>query len=148
VLVTFPAGIDTNQRLRVQGQGLPGPMGGEPGDLYVDVELEPDERFERDGIDLATRVQISFAEASLGTTVKLSLLDDTELEVDVPAGIQPGDIITMKGKGAPRIDGRGRGAMHVQVQVEVPKKLSAKAKSLLAELEVELKPAAARATTG
>jgi molecular chaperone DnaJ len=147
VLVTFPAGIDSNQRLRVPGQGLPGPMGGEAGDLYVDVELEPDERFERDGIDLATRASVSFAEASLGTTVTLPLLDDTELAVDIPPGTQPGDIITLKGKGAPRIDGRGRGALHIQVQVEVPRALTARAKSLLAELEEELKPRK-RATAG
>ncbi len=55
VLVTFPAGIDGGQRLRVPGQGMPGAQGGPPGDLYVDVELAPDERFERDGLDLITR---------------------------------------------------------------------------------------------
>jgi molecular chaperone DnaJ len=148
VLVTFPGGIDSNQRLRVPGQGLPGPMGGEPGDLYVDVELEPDERFERDGVDLATRASVSFAEASLGTTVTLPLLDDTELAVEIPPGTQPGDIITLKGKGAPRIDGRGRGALHIQVQVEVPRALSPRAKTLLAELEQELKPPTKRATVG
>jgi molecular chaperone DnaJ len=148
VLVTFPPGIDTNQRLRVPGQGLPGPMGGDAGDLFVDVELEPDEQFERDGIDLATRASVSYAEAALGTTVTLQLLDDTELTVDVPAGTQPGDVITLKSKGAPRIDGRGRGALHVQVQVEVPRALSPRAKSLLAELEEELKPRTKRATAG
>jgi molecular chaperone DnaJ len=148
VLVTFPPGIDSNQRLRVPGQGLPGPMGGEAGDLYVDVELEPDERFERDGTDLATRTSVSFAEASLGTTVTIPLLDDTELAVDIPPGTQPGDVITLKGKGAPRVDGRGRGALHIQVQVEVPRALTARAKSLLAELEEELKPRTKRATAG
>src|SRR6185503_2652310 len=89
VVVAFPPGIDTNQRLRVPGQGLPGPLGGEAGDLYVDVELEPDERFERDGIDLATRASVSFAEASLGTTVTIPMLDDSELAVDIPPGTQP-----------------------------------------------------------
>ena len=68
--------------------------------------------------------------------------------VQVPPGTQPGDVITLKGKGAPRIDGRGRGALHVQVQVEVPRALSPRAKSLLAELEEELKPRAKRATVG
>jgi molecular chaperone DnaJ len=148
VLVTFPGGIDSNQRLRVPGQGLPGPMGGEPGDLYVDIELEPDERFERDGIDLATRASVTFVEASLGTTVTLPLLDDTELAVEIPPGTQPGDVITFKGKGAPRIDGRGRGALHIQIQVEVPRALSPRAKALLAELDEELKPRTKRATVG
>jgi molecular chaperone DnaJ len=147
VLVTFPPGIDGNQRLRVPGQGLPGPAGGEPGDLYVDVELEQDERFERDGVDLITRASVSFADAALGTTIRLALLDDTDLEVDLPAGTQPGDIITIKGKGAPRIDGRGRGALHVQIQVEVPRTLSPRAKALLAELEQELISRSKRANT-
>jgi molecular chaperone DnaJ len=149
VLVTFPAGIDANQRLRVPGQGLPGPMGGATGDLYVDVELEPDERFERDGLDLFTRANVSFAEAALGTTVRVTMLDETELEVELPAGTQPGDVLTMKGKGVPRVDGRGRGTLHVQVQVEVPRNLSARAKALLEELEEELSGRSGkRATAG
>jgi molecular chaperone DnaJ len=147
VLVTFPAGIDTNQRLRVPGQGLPGPAGGESGDLYVDVELEPDDKFERDGMDLVTRVNISFSDAAIGTNIALRWIDDSELELEIPAGTQPGDVITMKGKGAPRVDGRGRGALHVQVQVDVPRQLSARAKALLVELEEELKPKSKRANT-
>jgi len=147
VLVSFPAGIDGNQRLRVPGQGSSGPPGGEAGDLYVDVELEPDARFERDGTDLITRANVSFADAALGTTITIPLLDDTELEVEVPAGTQPGEVISLKGKGAPRVDGRGRGSLHVQFQVEVPRTLSPRAKALLAELEDELTPRK-RATTG
>jgi molecular chaperone DnaJ len=147
VMVSFPAGIDTNQRLRVPGQGLPGPVGGEGGDLYVDVELEPDDKFERDGMDLVTRVNISFADAAIGTTIALRWIDDSELELEIPGGTQPGEVITMKGKGAPRVDGRGRGALHVQVQVDVPRHLSARAKTLLAELEEELKPKSKRANT-
>ncbi|HMI87353.1 MAG TPA: molecular chaperone DnaJ [Polyangiaceae bacterium] len=147
VLVTFPAGIDTNQRLRVPGQGLPGPPGGEGGDLYVDVELEPDDKFERDGVDLITRVNVSFSDAALGTNIALRWIDDSELELEIPAGTQPGDVITMKGKGAPRVDGRGRGALHVQVQVDVPRHVSPRAKALLAELEEELKPKSKRAST-
>jgi molecular chaperone DnaJ len=146
VLVSFPPGIDTNQRLRVPGQGLPGPLGGETGDLYVDVELEADDKFERDGTDLVTRVNISFADAATGTTIALRWIDDSELELEIPAGTQPGDVITMKGKGAPRVDGRGRGALHVQVQVDVPRQLTARAKALLAELEEELKPKSKRNT--
>src|SRR5215468_11817131 len=66
VMVTFPAGIDGGQRLRVPGQGMPGQQGGPPGDLYVDIELAPDDRFERDGADLVTRVVVSFGEAAMG----------------------------------------------------------------------------------
>jgi molecular chaperone DnaJ len=149
VLVTFPAGIDSDQRLRVPAQGVPAPQGGEPGDLYVDVEVEEHERFERDGIDLVTRAAISFSDAALGTTIKVEMLDDSTLEVDLPAGTQPGDVISIKGKGVPRLDGRGRGTLHVQVQVQVPKTLSPRAKELLAELDQELRARPSkRATAG
>lgn len=139
VLVTFPAGIDAGQRLRVPGQGIPGMGGGPPGDLYVDVDLEPDERFERDGHDLYTRVSVTFADAALGTSVTIPLLDDTELEVTLPEGSQPGDIIELRNKGVPRIDRSGRGSLFVVVQVKVPRKLTPRAKSLLTELEAELR---------
>ena len=139
VLVTFPAGIDAGQRLRVPSQGVPGPRGGPAGDLYVDVDLEPDERFERDGIDLITKANITFSEAALGTKLQLRMLDDSDMEISIGAGTQPGDVITMKGKGAPRVDGRaGRGSLHVIVQVHVPKRVSARARTLLAELDKEL----------
>ena len=142
VIVTFPAGIDGNQRLRVPGQGIPGPSGAPPGDLYVDVELEPDPRWERDQLDLITKVGVSYADAALGTEVELELLDDTSFEVQVPPGTQPGAVLSFKGKGAPRVDGRGKGQLHVVVEVKVPKKLSARAKQLLKELDEELDEAA------
>jgi molecular chaperone DnaJ len=138
VMVTFPAGIDGGQRLRVPGQGLPGQQGGPPGDLYVDVDLAPDERFERDGADLVTRVVVSFGEASLGGSSRIELPDETEVSVDVPPGTQPGEVISLKGKGLPRIDGRGRGSLQVVVQVDVPRALSSRAKELLRELDAEL----------
>jgi molecular chaperone DnaJ len=138
VMVTFPPGIDGGQRLRVPGQGMPGAQGGPSGDLYVDVDLAPDERFERDGADLVTRATVSFAEATLGGTAVLTLPDDSQITVDVPAGSQPGEVISLKGKGLPRIDGRGRGSLQVVVQVDVPRALSSRAKELLRELDEEL----------
>jgi molecular chaperone DnaJ len=142
VMVTFPAGIDGGQRLRVPGQGMPGQQGGPPGDLYVDIELAPDERFERDGADLVTRANVSFVDAAMGASIQLQLPDETAVTVEVPAGTQPGEVVTLKGKGLPRIDGRGegrgRGALQVVVQVEVPRGLSSRAKELLRELDGEL----------
>jgi molecular chaperone DnaJ len=138
VVVSFPAGIDGGQRLRVPGQGMPGQQGGPAGDLYVDVELAADDRFERDGLDLITKQTISFAEAALGGSIHVQMPDDSVVSVDVPAGTQPGEVIAVKGRGAPRVDGRGRGSLHVVVQVEVPRALTARAKELLRELEAEL----------
>ncbi|MDF3067975.1 MAG: Chaperone protein DnaJ [Polyangiaceae bacterium] len=139
VLVNVPAGIDTEQRLRVPGQGMPGPGNAPSGDLYVDIEVEPDSHFERHGNDLGTRLTLSFAEAALGMSTKIIVPDGREVTVKVDAGCQPGSIVVVKGEGAPRLDRGGRGDLHVMVAVQVPKKLSKNAKRLLQELESELK---------
>jgi molecular chaperone DnaJ len=143
VTVTFPAGIDAGQRLRVAGQGMPSPDGAPPGDLYVEVDVEADERFERDGVDLVTRVHASFTDVALGAEIRVPSLepDDAEstLKVTLPAGTQSGAVFTIKGHGVPRLDGRGRGSLIVVVQVDVPTALSPRARQLLVELGDELK---------
>ncbi len=146
VVVSFPAGIDSGQKLRVPGQGLPGPPNAPAGDLYVEIEVEEDPRFERDGADLVTRVHVSFVEAALGAEVPAPALGEPEDESEsptvplrIPAGTQSGSVITLKGQGVPRLDGRGRGSLVAVVQVDVPTALTERAKKLLAELEEELK---------
>jgi molecular chaperone DnaJ len=148
VMVSFPAGVDSGQRLRVPGQGMPGHQGGPSGDLYVDIEVAADERFERDGADLITRAHVSFGDAALGATTTVTLPDDAEIPVDVPAGTQPGDVISVKGKGMPRVDGRGRGTLQVVVQVDVPRQVSPRARELLRELTEELEASREKAKTG
>jgi molecular chaperone DnaJ len=138
VLVTFPAGIDSGQRLRVPGQGMPGEPGAPAGDLYVDVHVEEEEGFERQGYDLITREQISFADATLGCELELELPDETPVTVDVKSGTQPGTVITVQSRGFPRLDGRGRGSLHVVIDVAVPRKLTKRARKLLEELDEEL----------
>lgn len=146
VVVGFPAGIDSGQKLRVPGQGLPGPPNGPAGDLYVEIDVEEDPRFERDGADLVTRVHVSFVEAALGAEIQAPALGEPETEeasptvpLRIPAGTQSGSVIQLKGAGIPRLDGRGRGSLVCLVQVDVPTALSERAKKLLAELEDELK---------
>lgn len=139
VLVTFPAGIDAGQRLRVPGQGMPGPGGIPAGDLYVDVAVQPDERFEREGYELATRQRVSFVEATLGGRLQVELPDGEMVDVDVKPGTQPGTVLTVRSKGVPRLDRRGRGDLHVLIELAVPKKLSKRARKLLEELERELR---------
>lgn len=139
VLVTFPAGIDGGQRLRVPGQGMPGQAGAEPGDLFVDVELVEHPDFERDGFDIGTREKISFSQAALGGEASIAMPDESIVKVDWPSGTQPGTVLTVKKKGLPFLDRRSRGDLHVLLEVTVPKKLSRKAKKLLNELDEELK---------
>jgi len=140
VTVKFPPGIDAGHRLRVAGQGLPGAQGGPPGDLYVDVALEPHERFEREGTALMTTVHVSYPDAALGTRVDIELLDGSNHQVKIDSGTQSGTVITAPRKGVPNVNGRGVGALHVVVKVDVPKKLSRRAKKLLRQLDDELRP--------
>ena len=146
VNVTFPAGIGAGQRLRVPGQGMPGPGGASPGDLYVEVDVEDDPRFERDGADLVARVRVPLTDAALGAEIRVPALEAEDeqatLSLAIPAGTQSGAVFTMKGHGVPRLDGRGRGSLVVVVQVEVPTALTARARELLEELAVELRPGA------
>ena len=139
VLVTFPAGIDNGQRLRVPGQGMPGPSGTPNGDLYVDVNVEPDERFERSGYDLATREKISFVDAALGGEVSVELPTGQKVSAEIKPGTQPGTVITVAGHGVPHLDRRSRGDLHIVVDVHVPTRLSKRAKKLLEELDAELR---------
>jgi molecular chaperone DnaJ len=139
VLVAFPRGIDGGQRLRVPGQGMAGPKGTPPGDLYVDVELEQNERFQREGADLAARQQISYSQAALGTSLQVQLPDDSEVKVKVKAGTQPNSVIHVRGEGMPTLNG-GRGDLHVVVTISVPQKLTRKAKKLLEQLDEEIGP--------
>jgi molecular chaperone DnaJ len=150
VNVTFPAGIDAGQRLRVPGQGMPGPPGSSSaaaGDLYVEIDVEEDSRFERDGADLVTRVHVAFTDAALGADVIAPALEPHDeqatVKVTVPPGTQSGAVFTLRGHGTPRLDGRGRGALAVIVQVDVPTELTARARELLGELGPELRAHAA-----
>lgn len=138
VLVSIPAGIDSGQRLRVPGQGMPGPNGAPSGDLYVDIDIAPDPRFERQGADLGTRVSITFAQAALGAEIELPLPDDTKVKAEIKPGCQPNSVIVVRGKGMPRLDRGGRGDLHIAVDVQVPTKLSKRARKLLQELDEEL----------
>jgi molecular chaperone DnaJ len=138
VVVSLPAGIDAGQRLRVPGQGMPGPQGAPSGDLYVDVDIAPHPRFERQGYDLITKERLSFSRAALGSELSIELPGGTTLTAKVPAGTQPGSVISLQGKGIPHLDRNARGHVHVVVDVDVPKKLSKRAKQLLEELDAEL----------
>jgi molecular chaperone DnaJ len=143
VTVTFPAGIDAGQRLRVPGQGMAGPGGAQSGDLYVEVDVEADPRFERDGADLVTRVHVAFTDAALGADVRVPALEPDQEEplipIAIPPGTQSGEVFTVKGHGIPRLDGRGRGSLVVVVQVEVPTALTPRARELLEQLGDELR---------
>jgi molecular chaperone DnaJ len=132
--VKIPAGIDHGQLIRVSGQGEPGLRGGPSGDLYVAVAVEPHDRIHREGLDLYVQADISFVNAALGTTIEVQSIEGP-VELDVPAGTQPGDDIVIRTKGMPRVQAKGRGDLHVIMKVTVPRKLSRKQRKILEDFE-------------
>jgi molecular chaperone DnaJ len=137
--VDIPPGIADDQRIRLSGRGHAGERGGPPGDLYVLVRVAEDERFLRDGSDLVTVVDVPAPAAALGTTVTVPTLDGDE-EVEVPAGTQPGTVVTLRERGMPTI-GRGRrGDQQVVLNVVIPRNLSERQRELLDELRDSITP--------
>lgn len=139
VTVRIPAGFDDGMSLRYAGEGEPGMRGGPAGDLYVAVRVRPHKSLKRDGDDLIAESAITMVQAALGGTVTIQGVDGAE-EVEVPSGTQPGDVITLKRKGVPRLRGNGRGDLHVLVKVEIPRSLTARQRELLEELAAPSEP--------
>src|SRR3954470_12017616 len=135
--IEIPAGIETGQRMRISGAGHAGEPGAPSGDLYVEVLVAEDERFERDGTDLLGTVSIAATEAMLGTTVTVPTLDG-EQEIVVEPGPQPGHQYVLKGIGLPRLSGRRRGNQRVILEVVVPTNLNDEQRELAERLDETL----------
>ncbi len=130
VKIRIPPGVQDGQILRIRGEGEPGRMSEAHGDLHVYVRVKPHPMLVRRGDDLFCDVPISFTQAALGGTIEVPTLTGPET-VEVPAGTQTGDIITLKRRGMPSQRTGKRGNQHVQVFVEVPRKLTRKQRELL-----------------
>lgn len=129
--VRIPAGIDSGSRLRIQGEGEEGIRGGTAGDLYITIVVRPHTSFRRDGYNLINKVEITFVEAALGAEIDINLLGGATHKVQIPEGTQPGDIITIKGKGVPHLHGSRTGDLKLVTEVKIPTKLTKKQKELL-----------------
>ena len=134
--VTIPAGVDSDVRVRLAGEGEPGGNGGPPGDCYCVIEIEEHPFLTRDGRDLHCEVPITFTQAALGATVEVPTLDGPR-PLQVARGTQAGDVVRVRGLGMPEVRGRGIGDLQVHLHVEVPKTLSPRAEELLRELAAE-----------
>ena len=137
VSVDVPAGIDDGQRIRITGRGHAGEHGGPTGDLYVQIRVKEDPRFVRQEDDLVTVVDVAAPLAALGTTVQVPTIDGTT-ELDIPAGIQPHESITIRGQGMPALRGRRRGDLRVVVNVVTPRHLKREQRELLEKLSESL----------
>ena len=132
--VEIPAGIHHGQQIRHGGEGHAGVVGGPAGDVYVEVRIRPDERFVREGDDIYTTVALTFTQAALGATVAIPTLDGEE-ELELSPGTQPGEIVVLRGRGMPVLQGRGRGDQRILVNVLVPRRLSDEQRRLLREFD-------------
>ncbi|MCX2731603.1 molecular chaperone DnaJ [Saccharopolyspora sp. NFXS83] len=137
ITVKIPAGVGDGMRVRLAGEGEVGPGGGPAGDLFVEVEEQPHERFIRDGADLHCNVEVPMTAAALGTVLTLDTLDDTE-ELTVEPGTQPGTEHVLTGRGLPKLRSNGRvsghGDLHVHLDVQVPTRLDEEQIELLRQL--------------
>ncbi|HEY4606098.1 MAG TPA: molecular chaperone DnaJ [Acidimicrobiia bacterium] len=131
VTVEVPGGVASGTRLRLTGRGESGGRNGPPGDLYVEVQVEPDPRYERRDDDLLHQVSVGIAEATLGTRLAIPLLEGGEVDLDVPSGTQPGTSFRLPGLGVTHLGRRSRGDLHVVVSVEIPQDLSSEQEDLL-----------------
>ena len=132
VSVKIPAGGETGQQIRLAGQGEAGFNGGPYGDLFVIINVNPSDKFTRDGSTIYYTLNISFVQAALGDTVEVPTVHGN-VEMTIPAGTQTGKTFRLKGKGAPRLRGGSQGDQHVTVKIVTPTKLNdAQKEALLA----------------
>ncbi|XP_050232713.1 uncharacterized protein LOC126681256 [Mercurialis annua] len=134
IKVKVPPGVSTGSILRVAGEGDAGPRGGPPGDLYVYLDVEEMSGIQRDGINLNSTISISYLDAILGAVVKVKTVEGTS-ELQIPAGTQPGDVLVLSKKGAPKLNKPSiRGDHLFSIKVTIPNRTSAKERELLEEL--------------
>ena len=131
--VDVPAGIESGRWLQLRNQGEPGDPGAPRGNLLIQIEVREHRFFERSGNDLHCQVPIGFPQAALGAEIEVPTLTGPE-KIHVPKGSQSGDVLRMRGRGMPDLNGRGRGDELVEVVIETPRKLSARQEELLREL--------------
>ena len=137
--VDVPAGIEDGQRIRIAGAGHAGEVGGRQGDLYVEVLIEEDERFARQGTELVSRVELPVTTAMLGGELEVPTLEGSET-VEVAAGTQHGDVTRLAGVGLPPLRGGRRGDQHVVFELVVPADLDDEQRELVRRLDEELGP--------
>ena len=133
ISVKIPAGVDDGQQVRLTGEGEVGERGGQPGNLYVVLDVRPHELFERLNDDILYDLPLNLAQAALGASLKVPTLDG-DMEFDVPAGTQSGDEFVVRGEGVPRLNSTRRGDMIVRAAVVVPETLTEEQRGLLEQL--------------
>lgn len=133
--ILIPAGIDSNQMIKLRGKGEAGRRSGKAGDLYIRVFVLPDSKFSRKGDNLYLNVSIPFSMACLGGTVEITDLEGKKISLKVPQATESGKVFRISGKGIPHFSGFGKGDLYVKVKIEIPKKLTKEQKEILNKLK-------------
>jgi molecular chaperone DnaJ len=142
--VKIPAGVDNGTQVRLGSEGQPGSNGGPQGDLYIALNVRDHKYFRRRENDILLDLDINVAQAALGADVEVPTVDGPAV-LSIPAGVQPGKVLRMRGKGVPHLRGSGRGDQLVVVDIGIPRKLNAEQRKLFEQLaatmgsEVQLK---------
>ena len=136
ISVGIPAGIDEGYQLRLRGEGEMAANGGEAGDLYVVVHVKPNQRFLREGNDLWYVAMITFPQAALGAEITIPTLEGPTT-VRIHPGTQPGEVLTLRGKGMPRFRAYGKGDLNIRIGVSVPERLTTQQRALVEQLAKE-----------
>lgn len=133
IRVTIPAGVDSGTRLRVSGEGEGGHRGGPSGDLYVEIQVQDHDKFERRDHDLISELKVSYIRAILGGETVVPTVTGKET-VTIPKGSQVGDLIKLAGHGIPTLRGGRRGDIYYQINIDIPKKLDSEEEKLLRKI--------------
>ena len=136
LMVDVPAGVDNGSTLRLPGRGATGARGGPPGDLFVHLRVHPHSRLQRSGNDLHHELHLAMTQAALGVTLPFETLDGSE-ELSFAPGTQSGQVMRLRGRGVPVLQGRGRGDLIITVLVDVPTEVSKEQEELLRQLAAE-----------
>ncbi|HLM83932.1 MAG TPA: molecular chaperone DnaJ [Candidatus Bathyarchaeia archaeon] len=134
IKIKIPAGIKDGQTIRLEGLGESGERGGEAGDLYANVHVLSDERFERKEDDIYSEAKISFSQAALGDKIDVETIDGG-VKLKIPAGTQSGEVFRLKGHGVKHLSRFGHGDQYVKIQVVTPKNLTREQKEALEKLD-------------
>lgn len=137
IRIFVPAGVDTNQVIKIEGKGEAGKRGGKAGDLYIRIFVRQHPVFKRKGDDVYQQIPVTLTQAALGDEVEVSTLEGSRILLKIDQGTESGKLLRISGKGIPHFSGYGRGNMYVELTVRVPKKLTRKQKELLEKLKEE-----------
>lgn len=133
--VNIPAGVETGTRIRLAGEGEAGLRGGPSGDLYIFIQVDDHEIFERDGQNLFCRIPVPMTTAAMGGEIEAPTIDGGRSRVKIPVGVQTGKQMRLRGKGMPSLRGSSSGDLYIELAVETPVNLTARQKEILKEFD-------------